>query len=128
MKKFIVTTVDTSETADGKARVLEVCSTREEAVNAVKNDMETYVDDSAGMNLVVDFNTMSAHTKDYSYGAEWNIEEVEIPVPARDLKKAEKILVDNGIEEEEASTVLQAVGYALLDTELYPESELPSCR
>lgn len=121
MKKFIVTTVDTSETADGKARVLEVCSTREEAANAVKNDMKTYVDDAAGMNLVVDFNKMSAHTEDYSYGAEWNNEEVEIPIPASCLKKAEKILVDNGIEEEEASTVLQAIGYALLDTELYPE-------
>ena len=37
------------------------------------------------------------------------------------IKKAEKILVDNGIEEDEASTVLQAIGYALLDEELYPE-------
>lgn len=121
MKKFIVTTVDTSETADGKARVLEVCSTREEAVNAVKNEIETYIDDAAGMNLVVDFNTMSAHTEDYSYGAEWNIEEVEIPIPTSCLESAEKILVDNGIEEDEASTMLQAIGYALLDTELYPE-------
>ena len=35
---------------------------------------------------------------------------------------AEKVLVDNGIEEDEASTVLQAVGYALAGIELYPEN------
>lgn len=34
---------------------------------------------------------------------------------------AEKILIDNGIEKDEAETVLQAIGYALLDEELYPE-------
>ena len=33
--------------------------------------------------------------------------------------KAEKILIDNGIDPEEVEVVLQAVGYALLDTELY---------
>lgn len=37
------------------------------------------------------------------------------------LRKAEQILVDNGIEKDEASTVLQALGYALLDEELYDE-------
>ena len=31
------------------------------------------------------------------------------------------MLADNGIEADETSTVLQAIGYALLDTELYPE-------
>jgi hypothetical protein len=41
----------------------------------------------------------------------------------KNLAAAEKVLVDNGIEEDEASTVLQAVGYALLDTELYPDDE-----
>lgn len=39
------------------------------------------------------------------------------------IKKAEQILVDNGIEQDEAATVLQALGYALLDKELYPEME-----
>ena len=36
------------------------------------------------------------------------------------LKATEKVLVDNGIEADEADTVLQAIGYVLLDTELYP--------
>lgn len=39
------------------------------------------------------------------------------------IKKAEQILVDNGIEHDEAATVLQALGYALLDKELYPKME-----
>ena len=36
------------------------------------------------------------------------------------IKKAEQTLIDNGIEPDEAETVLQAVGYALLNEELYP--------
>ena len=39
-----------------------------------------------------------------------------------DIAAAEKVLVDNGIEADEAPTVLQALGYALLDTELYPNA------
>lgn len=39
------------------------------------------------------------------------------------IKKAEQVLVDNGIEQDEAATVLQALGYALLDKELYPEQQ-----
>lgn len=35
--------------------------------------------------------------------------------------KAEQCLVDNGIEPDEAPVVLQALGYILLDEELYPE-------
>jgi len=34
---------------------------------------------------------------------------------------AEAVLVDNGIDPEEADVVLQAIGYTLLDTELYKE-------
>jgi len=37
------------------------------------------------------------------------------------IKAAEQILIDNGIDADEASTVLQAIGYALLDEELYPQ-------
>lgn len=37
------------------------------------------------------------------------------------IKNAEQVLIDNGIEPDEAQVVLQAVGYALLDEELYPE-------
>jgi hypothetical protein len=35
------------------------------------------------------------------------------------IKMAEKCLIDNGIDADEAETVLQAIGYILLDAELY---------
>lgn len=38
------------------------------------------------------------------------------------IRAAEKCLIDNGIEPDEANTVLQAIGYILLDTELYPDT------
>lgn len=79
-KLFIVTAVDTSETADGKAIVIDVCSTREEALNVIKNDMESYVDDAARMELIVDFDKWSAHNKDYTYGSEWNISEHDLEI------------------------------------------------
>ena len=79
-KLFIVTAVDTSETANGKAIVVDVCNTRDEAVNVIRNDMESYVDDAAGMELVVDFDKWSAHTKNYSYGCEWNISEHDLEI------------------------------------------------
>lgn len=41
------------------------------------------------------------------------------------IKEAEQVLIDNGIEKDEAATVLQAIGYVLLDTELYPEENNP---
>jgi len=33
--------------------------------------------------------------------------------------RAEQVLIDNGIDKDEAECVLQAIGYTLLDTELY---------
>ena len=44
-----------------------------------------------------------------------------------DIAKAEQILIDNGIEADEASTVLQAIGFALLDKDLYPPKYRASC-
>lgn len=38
-----------------------------------------------------------------------------------DIRRAEKVLSDNGIQADEVAVVLQAIGYVLLDTELYPE-------
>lgn len=37
------------------------------------------------------------------------------------INKAMQCLIDNGIEEDEACVVLQALGYILLDEELFPE-------
>ena len=40
------------------------------------------------------------------------------------IKAAEGVLIDNGVDEDEADSVLQAIGYVLLDTELYPEDSI----
>lgn len=37
------------------------------------------------------------------------------------VNAAMQCLIDNGIEKDEAATVLQALGYILLDTELFPD-------
>lgn len=37
------------------------------------------------------------------------------------IKAAEKCLIDNGIEPDEVQNVLQALGYILLDEELYED-------
>lgn len=83
MKKlWIATYVDHGETCDGKARVLDVCTSKEEAVAVVRNDMEKWADDRAGMPIIVDFDKMSAKydwkTLDDGDGCEWNVEEAEI--------------------------------------------------
>lgn len=41
------------------------------------------------------------------------------------IEMAEQVLIDNGIEKDEASTVLQAIGYVLMDIELYEDNGDP---
>ena len=80
MKKlWIAVFVDHGEDCDGKPRILKACSTKEEALNEVRADIEKFADDRAGENLEVDFDKMSASYRDYDDGCEWNIEEVEVP-------------------------------------------------
>lgn len=38
------------------------------------------------------------------------------------IRRAEQCLINNGVEPDEAWVVLQALGYILLDEELYPET------
>lgn len=83
MKMFIITAVDTSDKSDGKARVLAQRTTIDEAKNFVKQDMENFINDAAGMNPIADFDKMSVHTKDGMYGCEWNIEEIDVVLPTR---------------------------------------------
>ena len=80
MKKlWIATYVDHGEDCDGKPRVLKACSTKEEALNEVRADIEKFADDRAGENLEVDFDKMSASCRDRDEGREWNVEEAEAP-------------------------------------------------
>lgn len=39
------------------------------------------------------------------------------------IQAAERVLEDNGIDENETAVILQAIGYVLLDMELYPENK-----
>ena len=41
------------------------------------------------------------------------------------IRKAEKILVDNGLDNEDAMEVLTAIGYVLLGKDLYTEEGAP---
>ena len=45
--------------------------------------------------------------------------EITYEITRDKIKKAEQCLVDNGIDEDEAAVVLQALGYILLDKEIY---------
>ena len=76
--RYVVTAVDTSDSADGKARVLKVCKTRKAAENFVESDIADYAAAAEGVDLVVERRRMSAHAKDHSYGCEWNVERVDM--------------------------------------------------
>ena len=83
MKRWIVTVVnyDTDGNCDGKARVLGVFKTREEAKNYVDEDIREWVDNNTGdiCGCECDFDEMSAwYDYDDTERCEWNIEEVEI--------------------------------------------------
>ena len=60
-------------------------------------------------------------------GCEWNLEKIHITskciTSKEEIKKSEQVLIDNGIEKDEAQVVLQAIGYTLLGIELYPEEK-----
>lgn len=78
--------------------------------------------------LYCDANTSirDAFEKGFRTGVTRALVEFDSPERKREMdklriRKAEQILIDNGIEDDEAAVVLQAIGYALLDTELYPD-------
>lgn len=83
-KVFIVTAVDTSDSANGKACVLDICKTKEEAAAVVRADIKCWADERAGMPIVVDFDKMSAkynwETLDDTDGCEWNISEYDLEI------------------------------------------------
>lgn len=44
-----------------------------------------------------------------------------ICITQENIERAEQVLVDNGHDLDDAQNILQALGYVLLDVELYPE-------
>lgn len=79
-KKLFISIFNSIDPNDGKAIVLDVSNTLEEAKNVVRNDMEAYLDACAGMDLVADFDEMCIHTEDYSIICEWNISEHDFEI------------------------------------------------
>lgn len=76
-KMWIATYVDRGDTCDGKARVLKVCRTRDEARSEILSNMVKWHSDRDG-NAKVDFDRLSARLGDES--CEWNCEEVDVDV------------------------------------------------
>lgn len=44
-----------------------------------------------------------------------------ICITQENIERAEQVLVDNGHDLDDAQNILQALGYVLLDVELYPK-------
>lgn len=78
-KLWIATYVDRGDTCDGKARILDICKSKEEAEVIVRNDIEKWANDHASERLIVDFDKMTAYCLyDADVGCEWNIEEFSV--------------------------------------------------
>ena len=122
---WVVTAVDIGDSCDGKARVLKICRSKEEAEQYIHDDMTDYY---LSHRCVINSDKMCAWT-DFSEtnGCIWNLEKIHINsncITSEDeIKKSEQVLIDNGIEKDEAQVVLQALGYTLLNIELYPEEK-----
>lgn len=56
-----------------------------------------------------------------SVGLETNDLAVSQPISQKQIEAAKQCLIDNGIDADEAETVLQAIGYTLLNEELFPD-------
>ena len=124
---WIVTAVDIGETCDHKARVLGIFKSEEDAIKYVRDDIGDYYkrfSEIYGGAIHIHDCKMYVYNEDYTQGCEWNIEEVKLTIndiTSEDkIKKSEQVLIDNGIESDEAGIVLQAIGYTLVDIELYP--------
>lgn len=83
IKKFLVITVDVSDTSDHKGYVQKTYDSKASAEEYVASDMEQFIEDANGMELDVDWSKKSISTLDGMYGCEWNIEEIEIDVPEK---------------------------------------------
>ena len=121
---WVVTAVDIGDSCDGKARVLKICRSKEKAEQYIHDDMLEY--SLGGVDCKVDSVKLSVYRNE-NEGCEWNLEKIHITsncITSEDeIKKSEQVLIDNGIEKDEAQVVLQALGYTLLGVELYPEEK-----
>ena len=82
IKRYVVTAVDfdVDGHCDGKARVLAVCKTEDEAKNFTLEDMREYADRHANEGMVLDDERLRVAEDDSMNGCEWNIEDIEIEI------------------------------------------------
>lgn len=80
LKRWIVTAVDfdADGQCDGKARILTILASKENAQNYVLEDMREYVDNNVTRRMLMDEDKMRVTDIDAGYSCEWNIEEVEL--------------------------------------------------
>ncbi len=83
------------------------------------------VPDNALLNIGTDsygFSVDDIHYDGLSVALETKEDGIFAPITDAKLKAAMQCLINNGIEEGDAETVLQALGYVLLDAELFPDA------
>lgn len=121
---WVATAVDIGDSCDGKARVLKISRSKEEIEQYIHDDMIDHSFNS--VDCKVDPIKLSVYQNEND-GCEWNLEKIHITskciTSKEEIKKSEQVLIDNGIEKDEAQVVLQALGYTLLGVELYPEEK-----
>ena len=89
------------------------------ALRAALQDVPDHILLNIG-NSKVGFSVDEIHCDGLSVALETNEPGVFASVSATNIEMAKNCLVDNGIEKDEAENVLQALGYILLDCELFP--------
>ena len=98
--RYIVTCVDRGESCDGRARVLKICTSKEEAQQYVRADIQEYHEDDERINGVKverDFDRMEA-SLDNDTGCTWNIEEKQIELTDKEIDEIGDHRFDNNTD------------------------------
>ena len=77
MKLFVVIAVDFSDTSDHKGYILATFKDYDAALGYVREDMEAFQMEADRI-LNVNYDKMCVWNDDYTYGCEWNIDEIEL--------------------------------------------------
>lgn len=88
-------------------------------VELCEDDLHLLTDDGLKEEMLeVAINAIEARLKE----AEQIVVKIrDCEITHQNIQNTKQVLLDNGIDEDEVATVLQAIGYTLLDVELFPE-------
>lgn len=102
VKRWIVTAVDfdVDGQCDGKARILTVLASKENAQNYILEDMREYVDNNSteDSHLILNEQKMRVSNLLGCVGCEWNLEEVEIDIEKDDVIEIGNAAYTDGYE------------------------------